>query len=85
MVIMERKNIKVQYFALLREERGMSAETVISEAQTVKQFYEELKRQHHFRLTVDVLRVAVNDEFKDWDTILKDGDRVVFIPPVAGG
>ncbi len=82
---MERKNIKVQYFALLREERGMSAETVISEAQTVKQFYEELKRQHHFRLTVDVLRVAVNDEFKDWDTILKDGDRVVFIPPVAGG
>lgn len=85
MVSMERKNIKVQYFALLREERGMSAETVISEAQTVKQFYEELKRQHHFRLTVDVLRVAVNDEFKDWDTILKDGDRVVFIPPVAGG
>jgi molybdopterin converting factor small subunit len=31
------------------------------------------------------LKVAVNDEFRDWDTPLAAGDRVVFIPPVAGG
>jgi molybdopterin converting factor small subunit len=31
------------------------------------------------------LKVAVNDEFRDWDAVLADGDRVVFIPPVAGG
>jgi len=27
----------------------------------------------------------VNDEFCDWETPLRDGDLVVFIPPVAGG
>jgi molybdopterin synthase sulfur carrier subunit len=32
-----------------------------------------------------MLRVAVNDEFGDWSQELADGDRVVFIPPVAGG
>ena len=28
---------------------------------------------------------AVNDEFVDWSTTLNDGDKLVFIPPVAGG
>jgi molybdopterin converting factor small subunit len=32
-----------------------------------------------------MLKVAVNDEFSDWAQTLADGDRVVFIPPVAGG
>jgi len=32
-----------------------------------------------------MLRVAVNDEFADWSRPLGAGDRVVFIPPVAGG
>jgi molybdopterin converting factor small subunit len=32
-----------------------------------------------------MLRVAVNDEFADWSQPLAAGDRVVFIPPVAGG
>ena len=29
--------------------------------------------------------VVVNEEFAEWDTPIGDGDRVVFIPPVAGG
>ena len=33
-----------------------------------------------------LLRVAINDEFCDWSQPLAEpGDRVVFIPPVAGG
>ena len=31
------------------------------------------------------LKVAINDEFRDWHAPLADGDCVVFIPPVAGG
>jgi molybdopterin converting factor small subunit len=31
------------------------------------------------------VRAAVNDEFVAATTTLRDGDRVVFIPPVAGG
>jgi molybdopterin converting factor small subunit len=29
--------------------------------------------------------VAVNEEFREWSTPLVANDRVVFIPPVAGG
>jgi len=29
--------------------------------------------------------VAINEDFSDWNTPLKDGDELVFIPPVAGG
>jgi molybdopterin converting factor small subunit len=29
--------------------------------------------------------VAINDEMSDWDDALKDGDEVLFFPPVAGG
>ena len=31
------------------------------------------------------VRVAVNDEFADWNQTLREGDELVFIPPVAGG
>jgi molybdopterin converting factor small subunit len=31
------------------------------------------------------MKVAINDEFSEWNSELADGDSVVFIPPVAGG
>ena len=30
-------------------------------------------------------KIAVNDEFSQWDIKLNNGDRLVFIPPVTGG
>ncbi len=79
------KNIQVQYFALMREQRGESEETVTTGAATAREFYRELSEKHGFTLGPDLLRVVVNEEFKEWDTELNDGDTVVFIPPVAGG
>lgn len=77
--------VQVQYFAKLREEAGQSAETVQTEADTVTGLYEELDARHDFSVPPSDLRVAVNDEFADWETALDADDRVVFIPPVAGG
>ncbi len=79
------RQIKVQYFALLREQAGRSAETVSTGARTPRELYEELRRRHPFSLAPELLRVAVNAEFGDWSQPLGDGDAVVFIPPVAGG
>jgi molybdopterin converting factor small subunit len=45
----------------------------------------ELRQRHGLALPQSLLRVAVNDEFCDWERPLVEGDRVVFIPPVAGG
>ncbi len=76
---------RLEYFALLKEQRGLGSETVATEARTPAQLYSFLKAEHGFRLEQDSLKVAVNEEFADWETELRDGDLIVFIPPVAGG
>jgi len=81
----EARQIKVQYYALLREQAGRSAETVSTGARTPRELYEELRKRHPFSLSPEMLRVAVNAEFGDWSQPLDEGDAVVFIPPVAGG
>ncbi|MEJ0005747.1 MAG: NTP transferase domain-containing protein [Steroidobacteraceae bacterium] len=77
--------IKVQYYAILREQAGRSEETVATAARTPRDLYAELQRRHPFSLGTESLRVAINAEFGDWSQPLAEGDAVVFIPPVAGG
>ena len=79
------KTVHVQYFALLREQRGLSREAVPTAAATAADLYEELRTRHALTLAPAQLRVAVNGEFADWSTPLADGSQLVFIPPVAGG
>jgi molybdopterin converting factor subunit 1 len=80
-----KKHIHLQYFAVLREQAGRSDETLETEATDPAQLYEQVRSAHGFTLPRAMLRVAVNDEFRDWNAALASGDRVVFIPPVAGG
>ncbi len=77
--------LQLRYFAVLREQSGRQAETVETEAATPAKLYAELAARHGFRLAISQLRVAVNAAFSEWDRPLRDGDEVVFIPPVAGG
>ena len=79
------KQIRVQYFALLREQAHCSEEQVTTQAHTPLELFEELACRHAFTLPADMLKVAVNTEFADWGQPLNEGDTVVFIPPVAGG
>jgi molybdopterin converting factor subunit 1 len=79
------KRIKVQYYAILREQAGRSDETLVTEARTPRDLFDELKSRYPFSLAPEMLRVAVNSEFGEWTHPLADGDSVVFIPPVAGG
>ena len=78
-------NVTIQYFAILREERGLSKETFQTQAQNAAQLYQELKGRHGLSFPQDRLKVAINDEFASWKAPLSDGDDVVFIAPVAGG
>ena len=79
------KAITLQYFAVLREQAGCSEERLTTTAATPAELYEEVRARHGFTLPVTMLRVAVNEEFRDWSSPLAANDRVVFIPPVAGG
>jgi molybdopterin converting factor subunit 1 len=77
--------LRVQYFALMREQAGRSEETLETGAATPAELYGELAVRHGFTLAPSQLKVAVNSEFSDWSRPLAAGDDVVFIPPVAGG
>lgn len=79
------RTLRVQYYAILREQAGRNEETLDTTAATPAELYDELRRRHPFQLTAAQLKVALNSEFCDWQTPLRHGDTVVFIPPVAGG
>jgi molybdopterin converting factor small subunit len=77
--------IQVQYFAMLAEKRGLSEEWLTVETPDLAALYHALAKQHGFPLPPTSIRPAINDAFRAWDHQLRDGDRVVFVPPVSGG
>jgi molybdopterin converting factor subunit 1 len=79
------RTVHVQYFAILREQRGLAEEKLTTAAATPGALYEELRVLHGFTLPADRVRAAVNEEFVAGTASLREGDRLVFIPPVAGG
>ena len=76
--------VKIEYFAILREHVGKNAEEVQTEASTAGELFDELARRYEFP-QMNQMKVAINEEFGEWDAVLANGDSVVFIPPVAGG
>jgi molybdopterin converting factor subunit 1 len=82
---MSERTIRVQYYALLREQAGRSDETLTTTARDARELYAELSQRYEFTLPAEMLRVAINAEFGEWSQPLEAGDAVVFIPPVAGG
>ncbi len=78
------RKIRLEYFAVLREYLGRDSEEFKTSASTVADLYEELRVRYELP-DFGPLKVAINDEFQDWQADLSDGDSVVFIPPVAGG
>lgn len=79
------RTLRIEYFALLREQRGLTAESLATAAATPAALYEELRARHGFTLPAAHVRAAVNGEFVPADAALREGDIIVFIPPVAGG
>lgn len=79
--------IHVLYFAVFRERLGRDEEHVdVADGATVAQAIDALGARH-----TDIaklrgrFRVAVNQEFAVDEHVLRDGDEVALIPPVAGG
>lgn len=79
------KKINLLYFALLKDAVGRSEEIIVTTAETAKEIFEALKKKHSLPYSIEMFSVAVNDEIKNWDAKLNDGDFLVFLPPVSGG
>ena len=78
--------VKILYFAKLREMVGQSQEEVeIPRPTTLSGLYQMVQFKYGTLIDSSVLAYAVNEEYVDSSIVLKDGDSVSFIPPVAGG
>jgi sulfur-carrier protein len=78
--------ITVIFFAALRDVVGCSeVELALSSERTaVKELIAELLSRYP-ALTMQGVRVALNEEFVELDAQVADGDVVALIPPVSGG
>ncbi len=76
--------VRIEYFAILREHVGKTDEDVETEAASVAELFDELAKRYAFP-RMSHMKVAINEEFGDWDAVLTEGDSIAFIPPVAGG
>ena len=83
--------MKLLYFAWMREHIGTGREerTTPEDVSTVADLIEHLRslsEGHASALAnMDVVRVAVNQEYASLDTAVTDTDEVAFFPPVTGG
>ncbi|MGH7769241.1 MAG: molybdopterin converting factor subunit 1 [Candidatus Binatia bacterium] len=79
--------VKIKFFAILRERAG-AGEMIkeIEEGSAVADLWAMLKKEYPKLAPVETrLLYAVNQNYVTPDHALKDGDEVVFIPPVSGG
>lgn len=83
---MSSRSIHVRFFAILREQAGCAAIEADSAAADANQLYAELQQRFPgLVFPVHLLRVSVNERYVAMDAALSAGDRIVFIPPIAGG
>ena len=77
--------IQVRYFASIREALGRREEArEVAEGASVADLWEQLVAEQP-RLREQRYRPAVNQEYVEPATALREGDEVAFIPPVSGG
>ena len=81
--------IDVLYFAWVRERIGRPRDRVETRAATVADLVDELRaREERYALAfsdLSALRVAVDQELRDFDAPLADAREVAFFPPMTGG
>lgn len=77
--------VDVLYFASLRDAAGCERERLELPLAGLAALYEALRVRHGFVLPSARVRVAVNGAFVGWDHVPRDGDEIVFVPPVSGG
>lgn len=81
--------VTVLYFAWLRERIGEPREEVETSAQTVSDLVGELRaREERYAMAfsdLSAVRVALDQDLRDFDAPLEGVREVAFFPPMTGG
>jgi molybdopterin converting factor subunit 1 len=79
--------VKVLFFGRLKDVIGQSEDSLdLNDSSTIEQLFalysERVPELAKYRSSVVASR---NQEFAAWNTLLRSGDEVAFLPPVSGG
>jgi molybdopterin synthase sulfur carrier subunit len=79
--------VKVLFFGRLKELTGHAEDSIeFADGATIEELFGLYAKRHpelaKYRSSVVASR---NQEFAAWDTPLRTGDEVAFLPPVSGG
>ena len=77
--------VEVLYFAGLREMTGVANERVETAARDLRGLYAQLQSMRGLGFPAERLRASMDGAFVPWDTPLREGAEVAFLPPVSGG
>ncbi len=83
--------MKVLYFAWLRQRIGIGEERIEPPAEVnspralVAWLVARGGGYEQAFADIGAIKVAINQEFADYDAFIKPGDEVAFFPPVTGG
>jgi molybdopterin converting factor subunit 1 len=79
--------VRLLYFAVLRDIAGTDQRDLeLAGGTTARQVWQSL-RDEHPKLAdyTEPPLTAINESYATPDTVLREGDELAFIPPVAGG
>ena len=79
--------VRLLFFAVLRDIAGTDTrDLALTEGTTARDVWQSLRSQYA-KLTdyTQPPMIAVNETYAGPETVLRDGDELAFIPPVAGG
>lgn len=79
------KKIKVRYFALVGERRGIQTDDYATTAATARELLHEIEAGKVIPLTTNINKAMINGKFADWDAPVNDGDLVTLLSPFSGG
>ncbi len=79
--------VRLLFFAVLRDIAGKGDEVrELPEGTRAADVWRRLREEHAaLREYVQPPMTAINESYADPDELLRDGDELAFIPPVAGG
>ena len=78
--------VKLLYFAVLRDIAGKRDDVIeLPEGTRAADVWQRFREQHRELRDYAQPMTAINESYADADQVLRDGDELAFIPPVAGG
>lgn len=79
--------VRLLYFAVLRDIVGRDEEELaVADGATPRDVWQSMRAAHaKLAAYLEPPMSAINESYASPDTVLRDGDELAFIPPVAGG